>query len=151
MIIPSTRWRVYASPCERRPAPDCGLLMFFPSSSIYPRGSLEGHSRKKLRIRTGRLPMFDDRASLPYGMYPNSWHTLIINHFIKNFQETRTRGISGIGDYSYGNQCAWNSLFSFICILIRNHCRQDTWWTEVLRYSLKEEQTTLGPYGRRRG
>jgi hypothetical protein len=30
----------------------------------------------------GRLPTFDDRASLPYGMYPNSWHTLIINHFI---------------------------------------------------------------------
>ena len=33
-------------------------------------------------IGTGRLPTFDDRASLPYGMYPNLWHTLVIKHFI---------------------------------------------------------------------
>jgi hypothetical protein len=32
-------------------------------------------------VGTGRLPTSDDRASLPYGMYPDSWHSLIINHF----------------------------------------------------------------------
>lgn len=31
-------------------------------------------------IGTGRLPTFDDRDSLPYGMYPNI--LLIIKHFI---------------------------------------------------------------------
>lgn len=33
-------------------------------------------------IGTGRLPTFNDRASLPYGMYPILLHTLIIKHFI---------------------------------------------------------------------
>ena len=32
-------------------------------------------------IGTGRLPTFDDRASLPYGMHPNLWHILIVKLF----------------------------------------------------------------------
>jgi hypothetical protein len=33
-------------------------------------------------IGTKRLPTFDDRASLPYGMYANLLHAQIIKHFI---------------------------------------------------------------------
>jgi hypothetical protein len=33
-------------------------------------------------IGTERLPTFDDRTSLPYGMYANLWNTLIIKHVI---------------------------------------------------------------------
>lgn len=33
-------------------------------------------------VGTERLPTFDDRASLPYSMFLNLWHILIIKHFI---------------------------------------------------------------------
>jgi hypothetical protein len=50
----------------------------------YPNAFKKANEEIVRILGTGRLPTFDDRASLPYGMYPasDSWHSLIFNHFI---------------------------------------------------------------------